>query len=157
MFETTIGPVKDSGTERLPAARDGAGHLHQLQDVLQIARRRPPFGIAEVGKLVRNETPRALDSPHARVEQMEMEFFVPPAQADEWFRYWVEERRNWYVRRYGIRPDNIRIRAHDASELSHYSSGTSDLEYLFPIGWGSSRASPTAATTTSSSTPSSPA
>ena len=65
---------------------------------------------------------------------MEMEFFVPPAEADEWFRYWVDERAAWY-HRYGIKPENLRVRAHEASELSHYSSATSDLEYLYPIGW----------------------
>jgi glycyl-tRNA synthetase len=65
---------------------------------------------------------------------MEMEFFVPPAEADEWYRYWIEERRRWYVG-LGIRESHLRVRAHDADELSHYSSGTSDIEYLYPIGW----------------------
>ena len=65
---------------------------------------------------------------------MEMEYFVPPGEAAEWYRYWVEERYDWH-RRYGIRESHLRIRPHDADELSHYSSGTSDIEYLFPIGW----------------------
>ena len=65
---------------------------------------------------------------------MEMEFFVPPAEADEWYRYWVEERVAWH-RRYGIRASRLRVRPHDEDELSHYSSATSDIEYLFPIGW----------------------
>ncbi len=65
---------------------------------------------------------------------MEMEFFVPPADADEWFRFWVEERRSWHLR-YGIRESHLRVREHEAEELSHYSSATSDLEYLFPMGW----------------------
>ena len=65
---------------------------------------------------------------------MEMEFFVPPADAEEWYRYWVDERFAWHLR-YGIRESNLRVRPHDADELSHYSSGTSDIEYLFPIGW----------------------
>ena len=65
---------------------------------------------------------------------MEMEFFVPPAAADEWYRYWIDERLGWYLR-YGLRRSMLRIRPHDADELSHYSSGTSDIEYLFPIGW----------------------
>src|SRR5947209_5871689 len=67
-------------------------------------------------------------------EQMEMEFFVPPAEADEWYRYWVDARRNWYLN-LGLRDENLRVREHAAEELSHYSSGTSDLEYLYPIGW----------------------
>ena len=63
-----------------------------------------------------------------------MEFFVPPPEAEKWFEYWVAERANWYER-LGIRPDHLRLRPHDADELSHYSSATSDVEYLFPIGW----------------------
>jgi glycyl-tRNA synthetase len=63
-----------------------------------------------------------------------MEFFVPPAEADEWYRYWIEERRRWYLD-LGLRESHLRVREHGAEELSHYSCGTSDLEYLFPIGW----------------------
>jgi glycyl-tRNA synthetase len=65
---------------------------------------------------------------------MEMEYFVPPAEADRWYRYWIDERLAWYVR-LGIRESHLRVRAHEAEELSHYSSATSDIEYLFPIGW----------------------
>ncbi len=65
---------------------------------------------------------------------MEMEFFVPPAEAGKWFEYWAGERQSWYTK-LGIRPDQLRLRAHEADELSHYSSNTSDIEYLFPIGW----------------------
>src|SRR5207245_8355227 len=67
-------------------------------------------------------------------EQMEMEFFVPPHEAERWFEHWLGERMRWYVE-LGSRPDHLRLRAHDADELSHYSSATSDVEYLFPIGW----------------------
>jgi glycyl-tRNA synthetase len=65
---------------------------------------------------------------------MEMEYFVPPAQAEEWFSFWLSERERWYTD-LGIRPDHLRLRAHEQDELSHYSSATSDVEYLFPIGW----------------------
>ena len=65
---------------------------------------------------------------------MEMEFFVPPDEAQQWFEHWLSARHEWYLR-LGIRADHLRLRAHDADELSHYSSGTSDVEYLFPIGW----------------------
>jgi glycyl-tRNA synthetase len=65
---------------------------------------------------------------------MEMEYFVPPAEAERWFEYWLGERERWYTR-LGIRPDHLRLREHPAEELSHYSSATSDIEYLFPIGW----------------------
>jgi glycyl-tRNA synthetase len=65
---------------------------------------------------------------------MEMEFFVPPAEAEHWFEFWVAERKRWYLE-LGTRPDHLRVRPHESDELSHYSSATSDIEYLFPIGW----------------------
>jgi glycyl-tRNA synthetase len=67
-------------------------------------------------------------------EQMEMEFFVPPAEAQEWYREWIRIRRQWFLD-LGIRESHLRVREHEATELSHYSRGTSDLEYLYPIGW----------------------
>jgi glycyl-tRNA synthetase len=67
-------------------------------------------------------------------EQMEMEFFVPPADSQQWYEHWIGYRRDWYLN-LGLRPGHLRVRAHESTELSHYSSGTSDLEYLFPIGW----------------------
>ena len=111
------------------------GIFINFKNVAQIARRKPPFGIAQIGKSFRNEiTPGNFIFRTLEFEQMEMEFFVPPAEADEWYRYWVQARYDWH-RRYGIRESHLRIRPHDADELSHYSSGTSDIEYLFPIGW----------------------
>ena len=65
---------------------------------------------------------------------MEMEFFVPPAEAEQWYQHWMEQRMAWYVS-LGVDPDKLRLRPHDADELSHYSSATSDIEYLYPIGW----------------------
>jgi glycyl-tRNA synthetase len=106
-----------------------------FKNVLQIARRRPPFGIAQIGKAFRNEiTPGNFLFRTREFEQMEMEFFVPPDEAEEWYRYWIDERLGWYTR-YGLRSSHLRIRPHDPDELSHYSRGTSDIEYLFPIGW----------------------
>src|SRR5439155_6088488 len=105
------------------------------KNVLQLARRRPPFGIAQIGKSFRNEiTPGNFLFRTREFEQMEMEFFVPPAEADEWYRYWINERMAWY-RRYGLRENHLRVRPHEQDELSHYSRATSDIEYLFPIGW----------------------
>ena len=68
-------------------------------------------------------------------EQMEMEFFVPPEEAAQWFEYWVAERHRWYLD-LGIPEDRLRIRPHDPDELSHYSAGTSDVEFMYPWGWG---------------------
>jgi glycyl-tRNA synthetase len=132
MFETTIGPVKESGATAYLRPETAQGIFINFKNVLQFSRKRPPFGIAQVGKSFRNEiTPGNFIFRTREFEQMEMEFFVPPAQAREWFEYWMGERERWY-HDLGIRPDHLRLRAHDADELSHYSSATSDVEYLFP-------------------------
>ena len=111
------------------------GIFVNFKNVAQLARRKPPFGIAQVGKSFRNEiTPGNFLFRMREFEQMEMEFFVPPAEAEQWYRYWIEQRVNWYLG-LGLRQSNLRVREHSADERSHYSSGTSDLEYLYPIGW----------------------
>ncbi len=135
MFETTVGPVKESGSTAYLRPETAQGIFVNFKNVLQFSRKKPPFGIAQVGKSFRNEiTPGNFIFRTREFEQMEMEFFVPPSEADRWFEHWLAERERWYVE-LGIRPDHLRLRAHDAQELSHYSSGTSDVEYLFPIGW----------------------
>jgi glycyl-tRNA synthetase len=135
MFETTIGPVKESGSTAYLRPETAQGIFINFKNVLQFSRKKPPFGIAQIGKSFRNEiTPGNFIFRTREFEQMEMEFFVPPAEAQMWFEHWLAERERWYVE-LGIRPDHLRLRAHDADELSHYSSGTSDVEYLFPIGW----------------------
>jgi glycyl-tRNA synthetase len=135
MFETTIGPVKESGATAYLRPETAQGIFINFKNVLQFSRKKPPFGIAQIGKSFRNEiTPGNFIFRTREFEQMEMEFFVPPAEAPKWFEHWLSERERWYVE-LGIRPDHLRLRAHDPDELSHYSSGTSDVEYLFPIGW----------------------
>ena len=135
MFRTRVGPVEETGVDVFLRPETAQGIFVNFKNVAQLARRKPPFGIAQVGKAFRNEiTAGNFIFRTLEFEQMEMEFFVPPADADEWFRYWVDERLGWYVR-YGIRTENLRIRSHDAEELSHYSSATSDVEYRYPIGW----------------------
>jgi glycyl-tRNA synthetase len=135
MFETTVGPVKESGSVAYLRPETAQGIFVNFKNVLQFARKKPPFGIAQVGKSFRNEiTPGNFIFRTREFEQMEMEFFVPPAEAERWFEHWLAERELWYVN-LGVRPDHLRLRAHDEDELSHYSSATSDVEYLFPIGW----------------------
>ena len=135
MFRTRVGAVEETGVDVYLRPETAQGIFVNFKNVAQLARRKPPFGIAQIGKAFRNEiTPGNFIFRTLEFEQMEMEFFVPPAEAAEWYRYWVDERLAWHVR-YGIREDNLRVRPHDADELSHYSSGTSDIEYLFPIGW----------------------
>jgi glycyl-tRNA synthetase len=135
MFQTHIGPVADEGSEVYLRPETAQGIFINFKNVLGFARKKPPFGIAQVGKSFRNEiTPGNFIFRTREFEQMEMEFFVPPADAEKWHKHWMEERERWYTE-LGIRPDHLRVRAHGANELSHYSSATSDVEYLFPIGW----------------------
>ncbi|MCW3023602.1 MAG: glycine--tRNA ligase [Conexibacter sp.] len=135
MFETTVGPVKESGSAAYLRPETAQGIFINFKNVLQFSRKKPPFGIAQVGKSFRNEiTPGNFIFRTREFEQMEMEFFVPPAEAPEWYEHWKQARLAWYEE-LGLRPDHLRLREHDADELSHYSSGTADVEYLFPIGW----------------------
>ena len=135
MFETHVGPVAGEGSEVYLRPETAQGIFINFKNVLGFARKKPPFGIAQIGKSFRNEiTPGNFIFRTREFEQMEMEFFVPPADAEKWHKVWMEERERWYTE-LGLRPDHLRVRAHGADELSHYSSATSDIEYLFPIGW----------------------
>jgi glycyl-tRNA synthetase len=132
MFETHVGPVAGEGSEVYLRPETAQGIFINFKNVLGFARKKPPFGIAQVGKSFRNEiTPGNFIFRTREFEQMEMEFFVPPDQAQQWFEHWLTERHEWYLN-LGIRADHLRLRAHDTDELSHYSSATSDVEYLFP-------------------------
>ncbi len=135
MFSTRIGAVEETGLDAYLRPETAQGIFVNFKNVAQIARRKPPFGIAQIGKGFRNEiTPGNFIFRTLEFEMMEMEFFVPPAEAEQWYRYWIEERMRWYLR-FGVRESHLRVRAHEADELSHYSSATSDIEYLFPMGW----------------------
>jgi glycyl-tRNA synthetase len=136
MFETTVGAVREAGARAFLRPETAQGIFINFKNVLQLARRRPPFGIAQVGKSFRNEiTPGNFLFRVREFEQMEMEFFVPPAEAEQWYRYWIDQRLKWYLY-YGLRESRLRVREHGEDERSHYSQGTSDIEYLYPIGWG---------------------
>ena len=135
LFETTIGPVRDEGSIVYLRPETAQGIFLNFRHYLQFGRKKPPFGIAQIGKSFRNEITTGNFIFRTReFEQMEMEFFVPPPKAQPWFEHWLEQRMNWYEG-LGIRADHLRLRAHEPDELSHYSSATSDVEYLFPIGW----------------------
>ena len=135
MFETTVGAVREEGSTVYLRPETAQGIFLNFKNYLQFSRKKPPFGIAQIGKSFRNEiTPGNFIFRTREFEQMEMEFFVAPAEAPRWFQHWLTARRDWYLS-LGIRADHLRLRAHGADELSHYSSATSDVEYLFPIGW----------------------
>ncbi len=136
MFKTQAGPVEGAGADVYLRPETAQGMFLNFANVLQTSRKKPPFGIAQVGKSFRNEiTPGNFIFRTREFEQMEMEFFVPPADGPKWYEYWCDERLNWYIN-LGIPADLLRMRAHDADELSHYSTGTSDIEFKFPWGWG---------------------
>jgi glycyl-tRNA synthetase len=135
MFQTQVGALEGEGSLAYLRPETAQGIFVNFKNVLQLARRKPPFGIAQVGKSFRNEiTPGNFLFRMREFEQMEMEFFVPPDEAEQWFHYWVDARYRWYTD-LGLRESHLRKREHDETERSHYSSATTDLEYLYPIGW----------------------
>ncbi len=135
MFKTHVGPVEDEGALAYLRPETAQGIFVNFGNVLTATRRRLPFGIAQQGKAFRNEiTPGNFIFRTREFEQMEIEFFVYPDTAAEWYARWIEIREQWYVE-LGLRAENLRRRAHPQEELSHYSAGTTDLEYRFPQGW----------------------
>jgi glycyl-tRNA synthetase len=135
MFKTHAGPVEEAGAVAYLRPETAQGMFVNFVNVLNTTRKKPPFGIAQVGKSFRNEiTPQNWIFRTREFEQMELEFFVPPADGARWYEYWCAERLGWYTR-LGIPAELLRLRAHEADELSHYSAGTSDVEFLFPWGW----------------------
>ncbi len=135
MFETTVGPVKDSGSAAYLRPETAQGIFINFKNVLQFARMKPPFGIAQVGKSFRNEiTPGNFIFRTREFEQMEMEYFTAPDQAEPGSSSGCkrDSTGTWSS---ASGPTFCGCAPHDADELSHYSSATSDIEYLFPIGW----------------------
>ncbi len=136
MFKTFLGPVEDTASTAYLRPETAQGIFVNFENVMTTTRRRPPFGIAQVGKAFRNEITTGNFIFRTReFEMMEMEFFVPPGDDGEWHGHWVEEARRWYVDM-GLAESSLRVREHSADELSHYSKATSDIEYRFPWGWG---------------------
>ena len=136
MFETHMGPVRsDENTVHL-RPETAQGIFVNFANVVTATRRRPPFGIAQIGKAFRNEITTGNFIYRTReFEMMEIEFFVPPGEDEEWHERWIEESVRWYAS-LGVDESRLRIRPHDPDELSHYSKATSDIEYRFPWGWG---------------------
>ncbi len=135
MFKTFVGPVEDEAAVAYLRPETAQGIFVNFFNVQQSMRRKLPFGIAQQGKSFRNEiTPGNFIFRTREFEQMEMEYFVKPGTDDEWYRYWIETRYEWYLK-YGLNPDRLRIREHEKEELAHYAKATSDVEYNFPWGW----------------------
>ncbi len=135
MFKTQAGPVEGTGADAYLRPETAQGMFTNFGQVLQTTRKKPPFGIAQVGKSFRNEiTPQNWIFRTREFEQMELEFFVPPAESADWYDYWCKARMQWYID-LGIPAEMLQLRPHDADELSHYSTGTSDVEFKFPWGF----------------------
>jgi glycyl-tRNA synthetase len=145
MFKTTVGPVESEENIAYLRPETAQGIFVNFANVLQTARRKLPFGVAQIGKAFRNEiTPGNFTFRTREFEQMEIEYFCKPPQYlqpgekndVELHEEWIEQRFNWYVR-LGIDPQRLRKREQDASELAHYAKATVDIEYLFPgsLAW----------------------
>jgi glycyl-tRNA synthetase len=136
MFKTFVGPVEDDAAVAYLRPETAQGIFVNFANIQTTSRKKPPFGVAQIGKSFRNEiTPGNFIFRTREFEQMEMEYFVPPDDADRWYEYWCQERFRWHLD-LGIPEAKLRLRPHDAEELSHYSTATSDVEYEFPWGWG---------------------
>ena len=135
MFKTFMGPAEDSSTQVYLRPETAQGIFVNFANILNSTRMRPPFGIAQIGKAFRNEiTPGNSIFRMREFEQMELEYFVPPAEEMKWLEYWKEQRLEWYLA-LGVRREHLRLRAHDKNELAHYARGAFDVEYEFPFGW----------------------
>ncbi len=136
MFSTHAGPVASDDARIYLRPETAQGIFVDYKEVQATTRKKPPFGIAQIGKAFRNEiTPGKFIFRLREFEQMEIEFFCPPTEAKKWHEWWMEERMRWYVEDLGITAANLHFRKHTDDELSHYSAGTSDIEYKFPFGW----------------------
>ncbi len=151
MLKTHMGPVYDEDNAVYLRPETAQGMFVDFAQIQTTSRKKVPFGIAQIGKSFRNEiTPGNFIFRMREFEQMEMEFFVEPGTDETWHDYWIEQRHGWY-RDLGIREDHLRLREHDADELSHYAKRTVDIEYAFRSRRGggvSSRGSPIAPTST---------
>jgi len=135
MLKTRIGAADDSAGEAYLRAETCQSIFLDFKRVMQSGRMKPPFGIAQIGKAFRNEiTPRNFIFRSREFEQMELEFFTPPANAMDWFERWREIRMRWHYD-IGLTPAKLRWHAHAADELAHYAKAAFDVEFEFPFGW----------------------
>ncbi|OZM57460.1 glycine--tRNA ligase [Lottiidibacillus patelloidae] len=136
MFKTHQGVTESSTNEIYLRPETAQGIFVNFKNVQRTMRKKVPFGIAQVGKSFRNEiTPGNFTFRTREFEQMELEFFCKPGEELKWYEYWKDFAKDWLLN-LGMKEDNLRLREHDADELSHYSNATIDFEYKFPFGWG---------------------
>jgi len=135
MFKTHFGAVEGTSSEAYLRPETAQGIFVNFKNVVDATSRKLPFGIAQIGKAFRNEVTTGNFTFRMReFEQMEIEYFTKPEEADGCYQRWIDARRQWYLD-LGIREENLRIRPHADDELAHYAKGCSDIEYQFPFGW----------------------
>ena len=135
MFKTFFGPVEEEAQVVYLRPETAQGIFVNFANIMDTARKKLPFGIAQIGKAFRNEITAGNFIFRSReFEMMEVEFFVKPGTDEDWLKYWLEERLNWYVK-LGINKENLRLRQHAKDELAHYARDCYDIDYLFPMGW----------------------
>jgi len=135
MLKTYVGPVQSEDAVAYLRPETAQGMFINFENVLTTTRKKLPFGIAQIGRSFRNEiTPGNFIFRTREFEQMEMEYFVKQGQHEAAYDYWRTERMRWFLK-IGVRPEKLRYLAHPKEALAHYSIGTTDIEYEFPIGW----------------------
>jgi glycyl-tRNA synthetase len=136
MFKTNISATEEDPAYAYLRPETAQGIFVNFGNVLNTLHKKLPFGIAQIGKAFRNEvTTGSFIFRMKEFEQMEIEFFVSPDTADEWYTRWVKERFSFYQERIGLKQENLRLREHAKDELAHYAAGCTDVEYNFPFGW----------------------
>ena len=134
MFKTFVGAMEDSTSVAYLRPETAQGIFANYKNVLDTTRIKPPFGIAQIGKSFRNEiNPRNYTFRSREFEQMEIEFFCHPNEADKWYEYWRDTRYKWYTD-LGLTSSKLRLRPHEKEELAHYARACADVEYQFPFG-----------------------
>ncbi|HET6441634.1 MAG TPA: glycine--tRNA ligase [Phycisphaerae bacterium] len=134
MFKTHVGALEDSSSLAYLRPETAQGIFVNYKNVLDTSRLKVPFGIAQIGKAFRNEiNPRNYTFRSREFEQMEIEFFCHPGEADKWYATWRQARFDWYVG-LGLKSDRLRLRDHEKDELAHYANACADIEYAFPFG-----------------------
>jgi glycyl-tRNA synthetase len=135
MLKTSLGPVEETAENVFLRPETAQGIFVNFQNVIDSTSRKLPFGIAQIGKAFRNEvTAKNFIFRTREFEQMEIEYFTQPDNADECYAQWIKDRLDWYLD-LGIRKEHLRVRPHEKNELAHYAKGCSDIEYNFPFGW----------------------
>ncbi|MBU2063601.1 MAG: glycine--tRNA ligase [Candidatus Omnitrophica bacterium] len=135
MLKTYLGPVEDESAVTYLRPETAQGIFVNFLNVINARHRKLPFGVAQIGKSFRNEiTPGNFTFRTREFEQMEIEYFVAPEEADAWYRKWIDLRLDWYLE-LGMKKENLHLREHASEELAHYAKSCTDIEYQFPFGW----------------------